>query len=198
MIIIMILYKKNKYKILYIIMINIIFGISYNKISDYLYLGNYNTACNKEFIINNDIKLVINCSKNLDIPYFYDSNKINYFRIPINDSNTLSDNQILNDNLDYTIDLIKKYRDNKKNVFVHCFAGMQRSAAVVFVYMLHELLDYYHNNINNIEIYNMMKNMTYDDVIIYLKNKRNIVFKNGATFDNLLRDRFNKFKQQIK
>jgi len=178
-------------------MIDIIFGISYNRISDYLYLGNYNTARSKDFIINNDIKLVINCSKNLEIPYFYDSNKINYFRIPINDLDTIDDNEILDNNLDYVVNLINKYRNNNDNVLVHCYAGMQRSAAVVFVYMLSELLNYYNNNKDNNEIKNKIKNITYEDLMIYLKNKRNVVFKNGATFDVLLRIRFNKFKKKL-
>ena len=43
---------------------------SYDKISNYLYLGNYNAAQDEQFIKNNDIKLVINASKDLKIPEF--------------------------------------------------------------------------------------------------------------------------------
>ena len=112
---------------------------SYNKISDYLYLGNYNAAIDYDFIKNNDIKLVINCSKDLKIPDFYNTLNVEYYRIPINDSNTIDDNKILNDNLDYVINLIDKYRLDKKNVFVHSYAGMQRSPAVILVYMMFKL-----------------------------------------------------------
>jgi protein-tyrosine phosphatase len=159
---------------------------SYHKINNYLYLGNYNAAQDENFIREKDIKLVINVSKDLQIPEFYNKLGVEYYRIPINDSNTYNDNKILNDNLDYVINLIDKYRNEKKNVFVHCYAGMQRSAAIILSYIIYRLIQDY-NKSNNKEKY---KKITYDSLILFLKNKRPVVFKNGATFDLLLRNRY--------
>ena len=168
---------------------------SYDKISNYLYLGNYRAANDYEFIKNNDIKLVINCSKDLKIPDFYNDLNIEYYRIPINDSNTFEDNKILNDNLDHVINLIDKYRLDKKNVFVHCYAGMQRSAAVILCYIMFKLK----NDYNATDTFNKdkYKKLSYDKLILYLKSKRHIVFKNGATFDLLLRNRYKKLHDEI-
>lgn len=159
---------------------------SYDKISNYLYLGNYNAAQDEQFIKNNDIKLVINASKDLKIPEFYNKLGVEYYRIPINDSNTHNDNKILNDNLDYVINLIDKYRLDKKNVFVHCYAGMQRSAAIVLSYIIFKLKQDYNNDPDK-EKY---KKLSYEGLVSFLKNKRSVVFKNGATFDLLLRNRY--------
>jgi len=159
---------------------------SYNKISNYLYLGNYNAACDIDFIKNNEICLVINCSKDLKFPEFYNYLNIEYYRIPINDSNTYDDNKILNDNIDYVINLIDKFRNEKKNVFVHCYAGIQRSAAVILSYIIYRLKIDYDNDIDK----DKFKNISYDKLKSFLKNKRPVVFKNGPTFDLLLRNRY--------
>ena len=165
---------------------------SHDKISNYLYLGNYRAANDYNFIKNNDIKLVINCSKDLEIPNFYNELNIECYRIPINDSNTFEDNKILNDNLDHVIDLIDKYRLEKKNVFVHCYAGMQRSAAVVLCYIMFKLHNDYNDNNKD-----KLKKLSYDKLILYLKDKRSIVFKNGPTFDLLLRNRYKKLHDNL-
>ena len=44
---------------------------NYNEIIPGLYLGNYDAAMSKTFIIDKDINLVINCSNDLDFPDFY-------------------------------------------------------------------------------------------------------------------------------
>jgi protein-tyrosine phosphatase len=53
---------------------------------------------------------------------------------------------------------------NKKPVLVHCFAGMQRSCAVVACY----LIKYY--------------NITPLDAINFIKKKRNVAFFGGVNF----------------
>jgi len=166
---------------------------SYDKISDYLYLGNYNAAQDEKFIKEKDIKLVINASKDLKIPEFYNRLGVEYYRIPINDSNTINDNKILNDNMDYVMNLIDKYRLDKKNVFVHCYAGMQRSAAIILSYMIFKLKQDYNNDIDK----DKYKKITYEGLVSFLKNKRPVVFKNGATFDLLLRNRYESLSNLI-
>jgi protein-tyrosine phosphatase len=124
-----------------------------------LFLGNIQAANDKIFITNNDIKLVIHCTKDFDIPNWYEN--VHVIRLPINDSNTDQDNELLYNNIDGIIETIHQYRLKKQNVFVHCYAGISRSATVVCCY----LMKYY-----TIKLYLAM---------IFIKNKRPIAFINN-------------------
>jgi len=97
-----------------------------------LWLGNKNICVHKQFFKDNNIEIVINCSK--DIPFIeLDVEKV---RLKINDD--LEKDEIINmyQNLDYITDYINKNLLLCKNILVHCYAGKQRSATVIVAYLM--------------------------------------------------------------
>jgi len=136
-----------------------------NEIIPNLWLGSKNSALEQNNIRKHNIKLIINCSK--DINYSVDPD-IHVMRLPINDINTEESNIILRDNIDILTYMIDLYLHNNLGVLVHCYAGMQRSATVVICYLM------------------KYKNFKLNDAKIYMKNKRSIVFLPFPTFDNFI------------
>ena len=97
-----------------------------------LWLGDKDISMNKQFFKDNDINIVINCSK--DLPFInLDIEKV---RLKIHDN--LENEEIINmyNNLNY---ITKYINDNLllcRNILVHCYAGKQRSATVIAAYLL--------------------------------------------------------------
>ena len=171
-------------------------GLNFNNIAENLYLSNYETAANEHFIKNNNINVVINCSKDLQKPSFYDEYGIVFYRIPIDDSMNKSDTITFKKHLDDSINLISHSRKKKMNVLVHCFAGIQRSAALVLCYIMFELRSFlqinygdYYKSKENHDI--LKRNVTLDKIILYLKKKRNVVFFRRITFNDMINDYYN-------
>lgn len=107
-----------------------------------LWLGNAKAALNLNYLIDNNISVIVNCS--VDIPYIYDilepeelcKNKIclnlETFRIPVFDSLLPHDLYLMEQYFPKVLPfIIQKLITEKKNVFIGCFAGKMRSAAVV-------------------------------------------------------------------
>lgn len=97
-----------------------------------LWLGNSKASMNENFIRTKNIQVVFNCTKNLEfspiIPIKY--------RIPIDDS--LEEDEIRNMELwsnEIAYKIMSEYIDGK-TILVHCFAGMQRSAASVAFFLI--------------------------------------------------------------
>jgi len=91
-----------------------------------------------------------------------------YINLPVHDSPDECDNLL---SLIYETQVLEKIHDciiNNKPVLVHCFAGMQRSCALVACYL--------------IKYYNMKPN----EAIDFIKSKRPIAFFGQVNFMNLL------------
>jgi len=140
-----------------------------NEIMNNLYLGNMLCAMNRDFFSNNNVKLVIHCTKDFEIPLWYPEYGIRAIRLPINDSNTESDNAILQEQINDILEIIHEYRKKNLGVLIHCYAGVSRSATVTCCY----LIRYYKYNT--------------DTGIFYIQYKRPVTFKPYANFENFLR-----------
>ena len=153
---------------------------NYNLIIDHLYLGNYLAAKDQRFINNKKINLVINCSKDIEYPSFYKNinHNFEYIRLPLNDSTHRIDQFIMQSNLYKLCRLIDNYYTKKLNVFVHCYAGMQRSATVVICYLIFK--DHKNKILKSLDYY-----------YHYLKWKRIVVFKPKPTFVNVIKNFYN-------
>lgn len=116
------------------------FNISnqYDEIIPYIFIGNYNSSQNINFLKNKKISLIINCSKNCNFTENYKCKKI---RIPVDDNKIFKNYNLLNylDNLK----IIDFYRQNKQNILIHCEVGSQRSANFLLLYLIKKLkIDY--------------------------------------------------------
>lgn len=118
--------------------------MEYVKIVDNLYLGSYNDII-KEYYKNANIDVVINVAKeckNLD-------NTVIYHHYQYCDS----ESEKIFDSFDIIADLIHSYRLQNKNVFIHCYAGISRSATFVIVYLIKHMnysLNYAYNYVYNL------------------------------------------------
>tara|TARA_Y200000002_G_C22660697_1_gene655588 strand:+ start:415 stop:855 length:441 start_codon:yes stop_codon:yes gene_type:complete len=128
-----------------------------------LWLGNIIDSKNLEFLEKIDI--IINAST--DIPFV--SHKTKNIRVSVKDN--LEKDQIIKlytylDNI--TEFIYKSLMDNKK-IFVHCYAGKQRSATIVCAYIMKYL------------------NLSYKSSTELMKSKRLVVFTPLPNFDDALR-----------
>jgi protein-tyrosine phosphatase len=108
----------------------------YNKIMNRIYLGNFQAAKDKEFFKKHKIRAVLNCSK--DIPNHFASNKdIEYMRIPVEDSLKQKDYDLMFEFMPAMVQFIHKHANiQKNNILVHCWAGRQRSAIGIAVFLV--------------------------------------------------------------
>tara|TARA_B100001093_G_scaffold513252_1_gene584785 strand:+ start:2138 stop:2578 length:441 start_codon:yes stop_codon:yes gene_type:complete len=128
-----------------------------------LWLGNIIDSRNLEFI--NTIDIVINCTKNL--PFNSEQNK--QIRIYVDDN--LERQEIVNmyKHLNKITETINELLTKGKSIFVHCYAGKQRSATVVCAYLMRYL------------------NLSYSSAKDLLRTKRMIVFTPLTNFDAALK-----------
>ena len=85
--------------------------------------------------INNpeNIKCIINCT--YDLPFINDNNIVKK-RIPVNDDLSYEANICMLKYIKNIINLIHNNLLNNINTLVHCYAGKQRSATVILLYLM--------------------------------------------------------------
>jgi len=129
-----------------------------------IWLGNRRAALNDKWLKEKNITVVFNASK--DIPFSPRIQK--QYRIPVDDN--LQPEEIRNMTLwsHETVYKVMKEHNEGKTILIHCFAGMQRSAAIVGMYLIAK------------------KGMTWNQVISYIQSIRPIAFKPQANFKESL------------
>jgi rhodanese-related sulfurtransferase len=133
-----------------------------------LWIGNYKDVCDKFLIKKLNFDIIINVSKDLE---YEKLPNIKYKRVPIDDNPSISyleDNEKLLSIFPNLIEFIHISLKNNKKIFVHCYAGKQRSAAVIAGYLMK---------------YGELK---FDEVIEILRSKREIIFKPECNFKHCL------------
>jgi len=129
-----------------------------------LWLGDINSSKNKCFFDDNNIDIVMNCTK--DIPFY--SNYTKNIRISIDDNLENSEIDKLYLYLDKAVDLLNMELLNNKNILIHCYAGKQRSASIICSYLI------------------KYANMSLLESIEAIKSKRLIIFTPCINFRNSL------------
>lgn len=127
---------------------------SYDEIIEYLYLGSASALNHSE-----KFSLIVNCTMDVFI-----KKPENTIRIPIRDEPYESN--LFLQLLDETnvLQRINTSIINKTPVLVHCYAGQQRSCALVACYLI------------------KYKNMSAEEAINYIKQKRRIAFFGNVNF----------------
>ena len=131
-----------------------------------LYIGNYQSPTDKEFLKKANIKLIINCTKTYNYPV--DEN-IQMIRLNITDFNSPENNVIIASNIDKILQFINIYLESNEGVLVHCHMGQQRSAMVVTCYLLKYL------------------KLSLDKSITKIKKQRKLAFLPEITFYDFLK-----------
>lgn len=132
-----------------------------------LWISDYHTALNINFIKKNNISVIINCTP--DIPFIYDIidphlhkiHSIESYRIPVYDSLLSHDIFLMETYFPKVLPfLVTKLIKEKKNILIHCVKGRQRSAiliaALLYILVDNKILKFNHNN-NESNINNIIK-----------------------------------------
>ena len=136
-----------------------------NQILPTLWLGNLRAAQDETFLRNAGIQVVFNCTK--DAP-FHSSIRRRY-RIPVDDN--LEPDEIRNLELwgyEIVYKMLQEFKQGR-TLYVHCHAGMQRSPAVVAMFLM------------------VLYRMNTDKAKAYIKQRRPIVFFPSANFEKAMR-----------
>ena len=126
---------------------------SYNEIIHNLFISNWYSSNDINFIKNNNIKAVITLEKTLKPQYiidYYKTNNIGFIYIGINDN----ENENIYKYFDITFEFIRKYLANNENVLVHCAAGISRSATIIINYCIRTFFE--NNNLQNVNSIEML------------------------------------------
>lgn len=140
-------------------------GDNANEIVPRLWLGNAKAAHDPVFLKEKGIYTVFNCSK--DIPFHSLAKRC--YRVPVDDN--LQTEEIRNMEL-WSFETISKlcqeYRTGS-TILVHCAAGMQRSAAVVAMFLL------------------ATAKVSSDEAMAHIRSKRPIAFMPMANFSRAIK-----------
>ncbi|CCU55391.1 protein tyrosine phosphatase 2 [Adoxophyes honmai entomopoxvirus 'L'] len=108
-----------------------------SKITNNIFLGglhDYNNDEIKNYLLQHNIKSILTI-------WNYDKLDINYLNIDKNNYLYLYAMDTINQNIlkyfDITYNFIKKKYKENKNILIHCYAGMSRSAIMVINFFMH-------------------------------------------------------------
>ena len=125
-----------------------------------LWLGNVRASQDEDFIQRENIDVIFNCSK--DLPFLFSIPK--QYRVPVDDN--LQEEEIRNIELwspEIAHKLLTMYNKGH-TILVHCYAGMQRSAACVAILLI------------------ALKHMKAEDAMKYIRSRRPVAFQPRANF----------------
>lgn len=154
-----------------------------HKIIDNIWLGDIKSSQDEKFLRQNNIRVVINCSKNLPNtfkPFYIDQTQahlykqnnpfLEYARVEIDDNDNNKNQEILYNQLPNIISFIdQKLHTEKKPILIHSKKGEQRAATVIAAYMFYK--------------FHPTSKCTMQNVIDYMKKERNTVFGYGYKFN---------------
>ena len=144
----------------------------YNLIIPNLYLGNIKNANNIDFLKENDIHAIVNCTENEEFnEYFIDKPK---YRLSINDSKDENNINKFKNDIFNVIYFIEENLNNNKKVYVHCYWGLMRSATVVSGYLIYKYKLSIKDSINIIQEQRpkaLVSFYNFNEVLEYVQNK---------------------------
>lgn len=124
-----------------------------DKITDRIYLGDINGASDLELLRKNKITHILTMAAGIEpmYPKEFKYKVVELFDLP---------SQNILPYLDKAVHYISKVVSSGGRVFVHCYAGVSRSAATVIAYFM------------------ATRRMAFFDAFDYVKSKRQVVFPN--------------------
>lgn len=107
---------------------------SAHQIESNIYLGGMDAAHSTEFMVDNDIKAVLNCSTN--IPFITNKDTLRKARISIHDDLSIFSTRAFYNQIPEAVYFIDHCVRENKNLLIHCKCGMQRSASILASYFM--------------------------------------------------------------
>ena len=97
-----------------------------------LWLGNFESSQDEQFLKQNRITVIFNCTK--DLPFLKLPGVYKY-RVPVHDNLQMSEILSMKDWIEKVVPLIDLHYQKGRSILIHCFAGMQRSAIITLSYL---------------------------------------------------------------
>jgi len=145
-----------------------------------LWIGNKGASRDREFLAKNKITAIFNCTKDL----IFDSSVKNLYRVPLDDNleaEEIRNMELWAPEISYKIaSEMRRAEASGEGVLIHCYAGMQRSAGSVAMYLI------------------AMKGLTADEAMALIKEKRPIAFTPRANFEDAIRGFEAMFNRDVK
>ena len=99
----------------------------------HVYLGSHESAAHWSELQDRQIKLVVNCTNDEEVPCFHaDKSGLRYLRIAVNDN----ESAVILPYLDGAADAIATALGQGENVLVHCHQGISRSATILAGFLI--------------------------------------------------------------
>lgn len=155
-----------------------IHGIPFNPADEIIpgiWLGNREAALDGDWLRENNIKVVFNCTK--DIPFHPTVQR--RYRVPIDDN--LQAQEIRNLELwsyEVVYKMTREYQQGEP-ILVHCAAGMQRSAACLAMFLI------------------AIRKYTPEQAIAFIRSHRKIAFHPSANFGESIKGFYNSYQRDI-
>lgn len=152
----------------------------YSKMLPKIYVGNKNAAKSKAIMDSLKIKAVLNCSKIKDIPNYHCDSDVEYMRVPVDDSLEEKDFDKMFLLLPSAVEFIHKHVDIlKQPIFIHCWAGRQRSICTLVCYLMEK------------------RGLTPDEACKFVLSKRKEAFHYGLSvnFDQTINKYYKKIQK---
>jgi protein-tyrosine phosphatase len=103
-----------------------------------LWLGNFTSSQNVNFLKQNNITVIVNCTKDLpfqDIPGVYK------YRVPVHDNLEKQEIYAMSKWIEKILPVLADHYRQGRAILIHCAMGMQRSAIVTLCF-LHQYFGY--------------------------------------------------------
>ena len=126
-------------------------------IVDNIYLGSAFNAADYETLKKNNIKIIMNATKEISDYY---PKYFSYYRYKLYDNNKHRIKKYLEKSYE---DIIYNQQNTQGNILIHCFMGASRSASIVIYYLMRTMK---HDD---------GKPFSFDDAVGFLKEKRIVV-----------------------
>jgi|SaaInlV_165m_DNA_1040744.scaffolds.fasta_scaffold17795_3 protein-tyrosine phosphatase len=148
-----------------------------DKIFNNVWIGNRHALYDEEFIKENEINVIINCTKSLEMPDYAENNDITTYRLNVNDN--FRDILKMYKYIDEMCDKLNVHILNNDKILVNCNAGMQRSATLVAYYLIKH------------------RGMCFTDAVNFIQEKRSVALFNPMTFRIILERKSKKLNNCI-
>ena len=140
-----------------------------------LWLGNKAASIDPEFLKKNSITVVFNCTKDLA----FHNSILKRYRVPVDDNlQAVEINNMYMWSPEIIAKLLREYKMGH-SILVHCFAGMQRSAAVVAMFLI------------------ATTKKPADEVMAYIRSLRSIAFFPAANFEKSIKGFEADFRKEL-
>ena len=140
-----------------------------------IWLGNKRAALNDKWLKHNNITVVFNATK--DIPFCPSIKK--QYRIPVDDNLQPEEIRNMTHWSHETVYKVIEEQNRGNKILIHCAAGMQRSAAIVAMYL--------------ISTHGMSCNQT----ITFIQGIRPIAFRPNPNFNDSITEFYKSYQREI-